>query len=148
MSDVKMALEVRAHQYQAMLQEAGYAVRNPEWEQETRCWDMRIRFEGASCVLLLDADDPRYVRIVLPNFLDLASEQIGAGLIAADLANKTCKGAKVYLNRARNDVIAAVEMLEPAAGIDCELLMRNLQMLLNAAKVYAAGFRQQLAEAA
>lgn len=143
MNTVKDALEARARQYQALLASGGYQADDPAWDEENRCWGVQVRFAGAVCFMVLDVDDPRFIRILLPNFLTVGPGQLGASLIAADLANKTCKGAKICLNRQRDDVLAAVELLEPAAGLEEAAVVRSMQMLLHAAKTYAGQFSEQ-----
>ncbi|MGJ7917758.1 hypothetical protein ACI48D_20050 [Massilia sp. LXY-6] len=144
MQELKSALEARARSYQHILQEEGYRARDPEWDAESSTWDVYVKFEGASLLIVLDLDDAHFVRILLPNFYKVEPSRLDDAMLAIDLANKKCKCAKVYLNAARDNTVAAVEFLDPGEGGDRATLLRYLAMAVNAAKFYAHHAEPQL----
>lgn len=143
MDNLKSELENRATNLQQMLQEEGYGAKAPEWDERAKTWDVRVKFEGMTMLVMLDLDDPLFVRVVLPNFWDIEPEQLGSALVALDLANKKAKGAKVYLNLARNDCIATLEFLYNGSGLEGQMLTRYLNMVANVAKTYVQSFKEQ-----
>jgi hypothetical protein len=137
MQSLKSTLEARATSYQLLLKEEGYRVQAPQWDADTRTWDIYLKFEGASLLIVLDADDADFVRILLPNFFRIEPSGLDKAMLALDLTNKKCKCAKVYLNSARDNTVAAVEFLDPGDGCSGATLLRYLAMAVNAAKFYA-----------
>lgn len=146
MADTKAALEQRAKSYQQILQDEGYGAKNPEWDPQTQTWDIRVKYEGMFMLIMLDLDDPDFVRIILPNFFEISPEQLQPAMIALDLANKKCKGAKLYLSRAQNETMAAVEILEDGTGMQAKILTRYLDMLIGAAKFFVENLKRQMNE--
>lgn len=146
MNDLKGALENRAKAYQSMLQEEGYGAKTPVWDERANTWDITAKYEGVQLLIVLDLDDPDFVRIMLPNFFDIQPEQLGTALIAMDQANKKCKAAKVYLNPARNDTMASVEFLDNGSVMEGKMLTRYLRMAVNAAKFYVDSFQEQASQ--
>lgn len=143
MNDLKVALENRAKSYQGMLQNEGYGAKTPVWDEKANTLDITVKYDGVQVLIVLDFDDPDFVRIMLPNFFDIPPEQLGTALLSMDQANKKCKAAKVYLNSARNDTMASVEFLDRGPAMDGKVLTRYVRMVLNAAKVYVDSFREQ-----
>lgn len=141
MDILKAELEKRAQTYQQILQDEGYGAKTPEWDERTRTWDIRVKYEGLFVLIMLDFDDPDFVRIVLPNFYDIDPEHHQSALLALEIANKKCKVAKVYLNAAQNDTIAAVEFLDDGTGINARFLIRYVDMLVHAAKFFAESYK-------
>ena len=144
MDEIKVELENRAKIVQQMLQDEGYGAKPPEWDEQVRTWDVRVKFEGMTMLVMFDLDDPLFVRVLLPNFWDVDPDQLGSALAALDLANKKTKGAKVYLNLARSDSVAVMDFLYDGTGLEGRMLVRSLQMVANAAKVYVEAFKKQL----
>lgn len=147
MQELKSTLEARAVAYQRILQEEGYRVRDPQWDGDTNTWDLYLKYEGASLLLVLDVDDADFVRILLPNFCRIAPDRLDEALAALDLVNKKCKCAKVYLNAARDKAVAAVEFLD-MGGSGGAALLRYLAMIVNAAKLFAHRVEQAQRDAA
>lgn len=143
MDDLKVELETRAKTMQQMLQDEGYGAKTPAWDDQAKTWDIRVNFEGMSMLIMLDQDDPLFVRVMLANFWDVKPEQMNSTLVALDVANKKAKGAKVYLNLARNYSIAAMEFLYNGTGMDGQMLVRSMNMVVNVAKVYVSAFKEQ-----
>ena len=136
MQELKSTLGARAVAYQRILQDEGYRASEPQWDGDTSTWDIYLKYEGATLLIVLDLDDADFVRILLPNFHSIAPGQLNNALAALDLVNKKCKCAKVYLNSARDNAVAAVEFLD-ADGSGGAVLLRYLAMVVNAAKLYA-----------
>lgn len=146
MDDMIAALEKRAKDYQELLKEEGYGAKDPEWDDRTNTFSVSVKYEGIPLLLMLDLDDPNFVRIMLSNFWEIEPEQLGAALIAADVANKTVKGAKIFLSKERDETFAFVEFLDSGDGIRAELLVRYLGMVTRVAKAYVSAFWEEAAE--
>lgn len=146
MQTLKSTLEARAKTYQHALLEEGYRAQDPQWDADTNTWDILVKFEGASLLIVLDLDDADFVRVLLPNFHKVKPETLDHALAALELANKKCKCAKVYLNSACDNAVAAVEFLDPGDGCRGATLLRYLAMVVNAAKFFAQRAEQQAKE--
>ena len=143
MEDVKPTLELRAKRYHEVLQAEGYGVKKPVWDAQSKTWDTWLKYEGMTMLLMFDCDDPHFVRIVAPNFWAVSPEELGCALIAADLANKQCKGGKVSLNTDRNNTFASVEFLDEQGEIAVGILIRYLDMLVTVMRSYAKAVRER-----
>lgn len=137
MQELKSTLGARVQAYHRILQNEGYRAREPQWDSDTRTWDIYFKCEGANLLIVLDLDDADFVRILLPNFCRIAPGNLDDALAALDLVNKRCKCAKVYLNAARDNAVAAMEFLDPDEGCASAVLPRYLAMLVHAAKLFA-----------
>ena len=58
MDEIKVELENRAKIVQQMLQDEGYGAKPPEWDEQVRTWDVRVKFEGMTMLVMFDLDDP------------------------------------------------------------------------------------------
>ncbi|WP_306391609.1 hypothetical protein [Telluria beijingensis] len=143
MSDTRARLEARAQQYQEWMCEEGYRARDPVWDDQADTWDVHVKYEGATLLLVFDVDDAGFVRILMPNFWTVEPEALPAALAALDLANKKCKCAKVHLNARGDDTIAAVEFLDQGDQMRPATLLRYLAMVVNAAKFFAGAMQEQ-----
>lgn len=146
MEEIKAVLETRAKSYQQMLFDEGYAAKTPVWDENSRTWDMIVKFEGITVLVMLDVDDAEFVRVVVPNFWDVEPQHLGSALLAADMTNKQCKGAKVALNQARSDSVALTEFLDVGEQVTGKLLVRYLSMCVSAARFYVAQTKEQIEE--
>lgn len=126
-----------AVKYQNLLKDEGYGCKDPVEDKAANTLDMVIKYEGMSFLLVLDRDDPAFVRIILPNFYTIKPEKINDALLAVHDTVKKCKGAKVYLSNNGDDSMAAAEFLENGTSVDAKLIIRYLSMVMNAAKVFA-----------
>lgn len=147
MEKLKLKLESQAKSYQKLLQAEGYGAKDPKWDDRVNTWDIEMKYEGNTLLIMLDVDDADLVRVVLPNFWEVKPEQLGQALIAADITNKTSKGAKVILSPPRTNTIAGVDFLDDGGQITAPLLIRYVRMVMNAAKTYAKNFEEQEIEA-
>ena len=137
MEDTKSTLEARATRYRQLLQDEGYAVMAPDWKEETLPWMMRLRYEGVTMFFLFDAEDPSFVRLILPNFFEIEHGPTVQVFAALDRTNNSCKGAKVYLNADAGNVMSSVEFLDDGASVSAPMLLRYLTLVLNGAKHFA-----------
>ena len=129
-----------------MLCDEGYAATTPVWDENSRTWDMIVKFEGITVLVRLDVDDAEFVRVVVPNFWDVEPQNLGSALLAADMTNKQCKGAKVALNQSRSDSVALTEFLDAGEQLTSKLLVRYLSMCVSAARFYVAQTKEQIEE--
>ena len=137
MEDTKSTLEARATRYRQLLQDEGYAVMAPDWKEETLPWMMRLRYEGVTMFFLFDAEDPSFVRLILPNFFETEHGPTEQVFTALERTNNSCKGAKIYLNADAENVMSSVELLDDGTAASAVMLLRYLAMLLNGAKHFA-----------
>ena len=143
MSNTKAMLEARAQQYQEWMCEEGYRARDPVWDDQANTWDVHVKYEGATLLVVFDVDDAGFVRILMPNFWTIEPAALEPALAALDLANKKCKCAKVHLNARSNDTIASVEFLDQGEQMRPATLLRYLAMVVNAAKFFASAMREE-----
>lgn len=136
MDNLKFELENRANGMQQLLQDEGYGAKTPVWDDEYKTWDIRVNFEGMTMLIMLDLEDPLFVSIVMPNFWRVETERLGAIMTALDHANKQAKGAKVYLSEGLDNSIAGMGFQYNGSGLDGRMLVRNLRMIANVAKLY------------
>lgn len=134
MEDNKSTLEARAARYRQLLQDKGYAVMAPDWKEETLTWMMPLRYEGVTMCFLFDAEDPSFVRLILPNFFEIEHGPTVQVFTAIDRTNNSCKSAKVYLNADAGNVMSAVEFLDDGTSASAAMLLRYLTLALNGAK--------------
>jgi hypothetical protein len=90
-------------------------------------------------VLILSRTDPEFVRLILPNFYAIGndSERIVAHA-AANVANATCKAAKIYVER--DQTLAAIECFLASPTQFVPVLMRCAGALEHAARSFAVAF--------
>ena len=121
------------------LSDEGFKVIHDEWDGESATWDVYFKQEGKTLMAVFDADDPYFIRLILPNFysLDDPKEQASA-LLHTQEANRKCKGAKVYMNSAKNDVVATCEFLATDGTINYD---RYLSMLNNVSRAFVSLMR-------
>lgn len=143
MSDTKAMLEARAQRYREWMCEEGYRARDPVWDDQADTWDVHVKYEGATLLLVFDVDDAGFVRILMPNFWTVEPEALQAALAALELANKKCKCAKVHLNARGDDTIATVEFLDQGDQMRPATLLRYLAMVVNAAKFFASTMQER-----
>jgi len=144
MNDTRSKLEQRARQYQAWLCEEGYRAQEPLWDHGTNTWDVHVKYEGVTLVIVFDVDDPDFVRILMPNFWAVDGANLGPALLALDLANKKCKCAKVYMNGRRDDTSVATEFLDHGHLLRAPALLRYLAITVNAARFFASAVQEQI----
>jgi hypothetical protein len=139
-------LESRAKAYQGVLCEEGFAAKLPKWDADVNTWDVSVKYEGIRVLIMFDLDDPKFIRVVLPNFWHVAPVQLGAALVALDIANKRSKFAKVFLNPGRTDTTASVDFLDDGKEVESALLVRYLSTVTNVTKVYLKALKEETAK--
>lgn len=143
MSETRAMLEARAQQYQEWMCEEGYRARDPVWDDDVATWDVHVKYEGVTLIVVFDVDDASFVRILMPNFWAIEPSALGPALVALDLANKKCKCAKVHMNSRRDDTIASVEFLDAGEQMGAAILLRYLAMVVNAARFFSSAMQEQ-----
>lgn len=93
-------------------------------------------------MLVLSRTDPEFVRLILPNFYAIGddSERIVAHA-AANIANATCKAAKIYVER--DQTLATIECFLASPAQLVPVLMRSAGALEHAARSFAVAFSMQ-----
>lgn len=90
-------------------------------------------------LLLLSAKDPEFVRLVLPSFCAVGSDaERAAAYEAANVANATCKAAKVSVEHGQTH--AAVECFLASPHEIVPVLMRCAGALEHAARAFAMAY--------
>lgn len=131
--------------FQTLLANEGYQKGNVEWDESAKTSDLIFKVEGRSYLLIADADDVDFVRLVFPNFWPLESdEEFAAALQAISLVNGRCKGAKVHANGKNDNIVATAEFLVSAKNpqIDSALFIRYIRMLNTASDEFARLMRE------
>lgn len=73
--------------------------------------DIHFRYEGRHH-FIMETQDEQYFHLLFPNFFPLANEtEVAEAAVAASIASRATKVAKVYLNPALDNVTASVELL-------------------------------------
>ena len=142
MAREKIDIAVLAEKYRNLINDEGYKAAPPEKDDDG---DLRVvvKFEGMSLLIYFDNEDTQFVRIILPNFYSLdTDEEKLKSLSAVNQVAAKCKGAKAFINPAQDNVMCAVEFLENGASLTIEMLIRNLNMLVGAAKFFAVEMRK------
>lgn len=90
-------------------------------------------------VLLFNAQDPEYIRLMLPNFCAVGTDaERAAAYEAANGANATCKAAKVMVEHGQTH--AAVECFLASPHHVVPVLMRCAGALEHAARSFAVAY--------
>lgn len=111
-----------AERYAALLRADGYS---PEIDEDG---DVRFKYEGSNIIILLDDEDPSFVRVCLPNFLKIASDEHRSRVLAAvNEANRQVKVGKAFITK--EHCWAAVEAFIPDAAYLGSFLKRYLRIL-------------------
>lgn len=118
--------------FQTLLVNEGHAKGNVEWDESAKTSDLIFQVDGRGYLLIADADDVNFVRLVFPNFWPLdGDDAFATALQVISLVNGRCKGAKVHINGANNNIVATAEFLISAKNpqLDSALFVRYLRML-------------------
>lgn len=135
--------------FQNLLDSEGFNKGKISWDDSASTSDLIFKFEGRSYLLVADADDPDFVRVLFPNFWSLDSDnEFAAALQAISIVNGRCKGVKVYANSKNDNIIATVEFLIDSANpqIKSGMFIRYIRMLNNAAEEFAKVMREFAAQ--
>jgi hypothetical protein len=121
--------------YLEFLREEGY---RPEIDRDE---DIKFKSEGRWHYVMVDRDDPSFVRLVYPNFWSLeTAEERQRAIAAAERATAETKVAKVYV--VRENVWAAVEAFcEPQDAFKA-VIPRRLRALRTAANVSVKNMKE------
>lgn len=131
--------------FQSLLHDEGFNQGKVQWDESAQTSDLVFKVEGRNYLLIADADDVNFVRLVFPNFWPLESdEEFAAALQALSMVNSRCKGVKAHANGANNNIVAAVEFLISADNpkLESALFLRYIRMLNSAADEFARMMRE------
>jgi hypothetical protein len=137
-------LETRAKFYQEKLLNEGFRAAAPVWDEKTQTWDVHVKYDGLTVLVMVELKDPEFVRVMLPAFFEVEQDDLGPTLIALDLVNKHTKGAKVFLTPQRNGVYASCDFLDEGT-IAPHLLVRHIAMVVHAAHRFVKAYEEQAA---
>ncbi len=137
--------EALTQHFQSMLDKEGYNRGQISWDADANSSDLVFKVEGGGYILIADADDNDFVRLMFPNFWPIESdEEFAAALQAISLVNARCKGAKIYASSKNDNIIATVEFLIDAQNpqLKSSLFLRYIRMLNNAADEFSRFMRE------
>lgn len=122
-------------QYLEFLRTEGY---RPELDA---VGDIRLKIEGRVYFVVLEEEDPGYVRLLFPNFWSIETpEERRVALEACERATARTKVAKVFLSR--DDTSAAFEMLCAGPESFTAVFPRALRILRTAVDHYVKHMRE------
>ncbi|OZI70865.1 hypothetical protein [Bordetella genomosp. 12] len=131
--------------FQSLLDSEGFNRGQIQWDDQAQTSDLVFKVDGRSYILIADADDEDFVRLVFPNFWPLDDdEEFAAALQAISMVNGRCKGVKIYASGDNANVMGAVEFLISASQpqLDAKLFVRYIRMLNNGAEEFARIMRE------
>ena len=137
--------EALTQHFQSMLDKEGYNRGQISWDADANSSDLVFKVEGRGYILIADADDNDFVRLMFPNFWPIESdEEFAAALQAISLVNARCKGAKIHASSKNDNIIATVEFLIDAQNpqLKSSLFLRYIRMLNNAADEFSRFMRE------
>ncbi|MDR0732293.1 MAG: hypothetical protein LBF63_11540, partial [Treponema sp.] len=95
--------------------------------------DVRFRYEGGTYYIIVLEGDPKFIRILYPNFWEIESEEeLMRAYITASYVSRTTKIAKVFVNRNEDDVSIVAESLLNDPGDFRNHLTRLLSTIVTA----------------
>jgi hypothetical protein len=123
-----------AERYQHLLTEEGFKIEE-SIKEEGGSLQLVVKFESFYFVIIFDSEDYQFIRIIVPNFfkLDSDDERLNA-LVAINHVAQLCKAVKVFMNADQDNVMATSEYLEDGSSEDFKYVLRYFRMLQ-----YAAG---------
>lgn len=128
-----------SERYKRMLEEEGFKIPSDGFKtDDDGDVQMVVKVEGMTYVMIFEKDDPKFIRIILPNFYTIESDDQLKAFVAVNHVAKTCKGAKVHLTSANDDMMAIAEFLDNGTSLDQAIVTRYFSMVRNAAKEFAA----------
>ncbi|CAB3844754.1 MULTISPECIES: hypothetical protein [Achromobacter] len=131
--------------FQSLLESEGFNRGQIDWDEQSNTSDLIFKVEGRNYILISDADDEDFARLVFPNFWPLDSdEEFAAALQAISLVNGRCKGVKVYASSKNDNIVATVEFLISASNpqLNAALFIRYIRMLNSGAEEFARIMRE------
>lgn len=135
--------------FQSLLDGEGFNRGQVHWDEQAQTSDLVFKLEGGGYILIADADDDDFVRLMFPNFWPLDSdEEFAAALQAISIVNARCKGVKVYTTSNNDNIVATVEFLIDAGKpqLSGALFLRYIRMLKNGADEFARVMRDFASE--
>jgi hypothetical protein len=137
--------EALTQYFQSLLHDEGFNQGKVQWDDSAQTSDLIFKVEGRNYLLMTDADDVNFIRLVFPNFWPLESdEEFAAALQAISMVNSRCKGVKIHANGANDNIVATAEFLISAENpqLESALFIRYIRMLNSAADEFARVMRE------
>ena len=139
-----LTAEQRAQLYYKWFYQEGYNPKEPEADED-KDFSIILKKEGLSIVVYFHANDPAFVRFILPNFFSLETEDEKINMyLAAEHVGRRCKLAKIQGNTAEDpdDCWALVEFLHGNDELNPDLAERYIGMLLGGANEFRSKMSQ------
>jgi hypothetical protein len=102
--------------------------------------DIAFDHKDGHYYIITDQEDEKYVRVFLPNFLNLEKNDIGAALSAANDATAKVKVAKIYV--LENMVNCSVELFLESEESFYKLLDRIFSIIIDAVLAFYKSLKQ------
>lgn len=137
------------HFFQSLLDEEGINRGQVQWDDQAQTSDLIFKFEGRNYILIADADDVDFVRLLFPNFWPIENDtELAGALQAISFVNSHCKGVKVHATPDNANMAATIEFLLTAQQpqLTSGLFLRYLRMLNNGAEEFARVMRAMAAQ--
>lgn len=133
MIETKTQLDDLRDRIEKILKDEGYgSVRRDDDD------DLVFKHEGGTFVIIFDADDPSFVRVVFPNFWSIDSPEEGeqARAVASEVTTQ-CKCARVFIKN--ESAWASAEFLVGSpAWVDAAYVNRAVSMVRTAFRLFGS----------
>ena len=98
--------------FQGLFDKEGYNRGEIRWDEKAQISYLTFKAADRNYVLIAEADDTDFVRLVFSNFWSLKSaEEVAAALQAVSIVNGRCKGAKIHATRKNDNMAVSVAFL-------------------------------------
>lgn len=134
----------RAQIYYEWFDEEGYNPKEPKADEDND-FSIILKKEGLSIVVYFHANDPAFVRFIVPNFFSLETDDEKINMyLAAEHVGRRCKLAKIQGNSAENpdNCWAIVELLDGNDKLDPALVGRYMGMLIGGVSEFGSKMSQ------
>lgn len=84
----------RALEYKEILDRHGAVAADVSWDEQARTWDLRLRYQGVQLMLVVDADDPDFASILMPNFWWFGPGELPVVLQGIESVHRTASAAR------------------------------------------------------
>lgn len=136
LSAAQMSAKDLQKMYVDFLAEEGY---RPEVDKDG---DVQFKAEGKTFFIDVDADDPNYFRLALPNIWPIESEQERTQCyVAADFSNAQSKVAKTYLMQ--DNIWVGIEVFVAEPQDFKRIFARSMSALGNGVNQFVTKMREQ-----
>ncbi len=129
-----MDKESLGRSYVEFLRQEGYS---PQVDEDG---DVRFKYEGKTYLVIVDADDPQFFRLILPNFWGVGDGGRARVLEMAVAASTKVKVAKIIV--VRDNVWATLELFLPQAEDFRAVFPRSLSALNTGVRTFVKLMRE------